>query len=213
VIRASVERRGGRVARVSVEFPASIVTAEGSGAEPVRFGTGGGQAHFRARPQDDALDAAIRAKSLWLDNPATSLAIKLAHTDFVGIINKPQGLRLDDAVGWLRRWQAAGGVLDVKRLAFESEELSGEGVGTAHLTEGGMIEGALNVRFLKLDRFVAALESRGVITGNDVTLIKGAVGLFAQRVNGQSSVTLPVRLRDGQVHLGPVKVATLPPVM
>ena len=81
------------------------------------------------------------------------------------------------------------------------------------MTPQDQLEGALNVRFIKLNQFAEALASRGVISDRDGQLLRGAVGLFAKSTNGLKSVTLPVRIRDSEVYMGPVKVAKVPALM
>lgn len=129
------------------------------------------------------------------------------------MINRPVKTSLADMESWLGKWRDGGGVADVRRMFFDSAYLTGEGAGTVNLTPNGQIEGALKVRFTRLDQFTEALLTRGVISDNDRKLLRTAVGLFAKSANGQKSATLPVRIRDGQIYFGPVKVATLPALM
>jgi hypothetical protein len=66
------------------------------------------------------------------------------------------------------------------------------------------------MRLTRLDRFVHDLESRAVLSPTEADLLEGAAQLLATDVDGQKAATLPVRIRDGEVWLGPVKIWVLP---
>lgn len=224
VVRTSLEFEDGRASRLSTVFPAWRAVLDGVGAAGPAggiaqvIGAQSSELHIRARPGEDAIDIAISAVDAYFPDPVpgeldNAERVNVERINLVTVINKPQTIRLSNLDTWLGRWRDGGGVADVRRLSFDSKHLSGEGAGAVNLTPEGQLEGALKVRLTKLDQFAEVLETRGIISDSDGELLRGAVGLFSKSINGQKSVTLSVRIRDGQVYLGPVKVVTLPALM
>ncbi len=216
MIRASLELDNGRASRLSAVLPAWHAIVAGEGETASLIGAQAGEVHMRARPGEDAIDIAVSADDAHFpdhEKSATGARINVEHINLVTVINRPVKTSLADMESWLGKWRDGGGVADVRRMFFDSAYLTGEGAGTVNLTPNGQIEGALKVRFTRLDQFAEALLTRGVISDNDRKLLRTAVGLFAKSTNGQKSATLPVRIRDGQIYFGPVKVATLPALM
>jgi hypothetical protein len=212
-MRSSFELADGRLARAAVVLPAWRAMSDGDAAATAAFVSGGGELHLRKRAEDDAVDIALSAESTAFPGPVAGDPIELRRVDLVATVNRPQPISLETASSWLARWHGAGGVADIRRLSFESEIVSGEGAGSVNLTAQGALEGALNLRLARLDRLVAALETGGVIRSGEARLLTGAVNIFAQSQGGRKSVTLPLRIRDGEVWLGPVKIAALPTVV
>jgi len=213
MVRSSFELSAGRMARASVVLPAWRAMPGRDAASGAAFMSGGGEVHLRRRSGDDAVDIALSAERVTFAGPVAGKPVELRSVDLVATVNRPQPISLETASTWLARWYEAGGVADIRRLSFDSEIVSGEGAGSVNLTAAGALEGALNLRLARLDRLVAALETGGVIRAGEARLLTGAVDIFAQTQGGRKSVTLPLRIREGEVWLGPVKIAALPTVM
>jgi hypothetical protein len=208
VIRASIEFADDRLWRLSAAVPGW--TAGTGAAGPPAAGAGHSELHLRLRPEDDAVDVAVSAEQAHFSDGAADRRVTVDRARIVAVINRPRPLSLARARTWLSRWREAGGVADIRSLTFAGPSLAGEGAGTITLTGQDALEGALTMRLTRLDRFVHDLESRAVLSPTEADLLEGAAQLLATDVDGQKAATLPVRIRDGEVWLGPVKIWVLP---
>ena len=190
----------------------------------------------------------------WPHNPAIDLAVKLAAAaaptihpmvaqpldadimavlhgmkDFVG---KPLPVRL-------REWQAAGGKLEVQSARLAQAESLAHATGTLALTQGGRLDGALQLTVAGIERFLPAI---GGEQGSALNLSRVAPALnaidrvvpgLAQRVppqkqqslqagllallgqpaelEGKRAISVPVRFNDGTARFGPIPLGQVPP--
>ena len=190
----------------------------------------------------------------WPHNPAIDLAVKLAAAaaptihpmmaqpldadimavlhgmkDFVG---KPLPVRL-------REWQAAGGKLEVQSARLAQAESLAHAKGTLALTQGGRLDGALQLTVAGIERFLPAI---GGEQGSSLNLNRVAPALnaidrvvpgLAQRVppqkqqslqagllallgqpaelEGKRAISVPVRFNDGAARFGPIPLGQVPP--
>jgi hypothetical protein len=161
VVRLVVAGAGERARTPAVPERASVVVdglkLEGATAGQVLFDSR--RAEFHARMQYGS----------WPHNPAIDLAVKLAAAaaptihpmvaqpldadimavlhgmkDFVG---KPLPVRL-------REWQAAGGKLEVQSARLAQAESLAHATGTLALTQGGRLDGALQLTVAGIERFL-----------------------------------------------------------
>jgi len=190
----------------------------------------------------------------WPHNPAIDLAVKLAAAaaptihplvaqpldadimavlhgmkDFVG---KPLPVRL-------REWQAAGGKLEVQSARLAQAESLAHAKGTLALTQGGRLDGALQLTVAGIERFLPVI---GGEQGSSLNLNRVAPALnaidrvvpgLAQRVppqkqqslqagllallgqpaelEGKRAISVPVRFNDGAARFGPIPLGQVPP--
>ena len=224
---------------------ASVVVAglklEGATAGQVLFDSK--HAEFHARVQYGS----------WPHNPAIDLAVKLAAAaaptihpivaqpldadimavlhgmkDFVG---KPLPVRL-------REWQAAGGKLEVQSARLAQAESLAHAKGTLALTQGGRLDGALQLNVAGLEKFLPALtgERKGAPLSLDraapalnaidravpglgarlapqaQNLAVGLLGLLGPpvEIEGKRGVTVPLRFTDGAASVGPIRLGQVP---
>lgn len=211
-LRSSFEIVAGHLSRLSLVAP-SLELAPVAADPSAVITASDSELHVRARPDADAVDIAVKTGPASYVLPAGRGRIEVASTNVVAIVNHPPETRLVTLDTWLERWRAAGGVADVTRLTFDAPELGGDGAGVVSLSDSGHLEGALNARLTKLDAFTDSLEANGVIDDGAATILRAAVGALGAGPGGGPAVALPVRIRDGAIHIGPVKVATLPPLI
>ena len=210
-MRASVELTEGRLGRLSVVLPAIEVMQDGPGGPFLTAEWG--EIHMRLRRDEAALDLALKSGAAKLLRPDHGDHIDIDSLDAVAVINDLPDADAADFGTWLEAWRAGGGIAEIQRLSFDSPELGGDAAGTVNLTAAGLVEGALDARLTKIDAFIDALERRGVIDANQKQILRGAAGIFASVSEGRPTVRLAVRVRDGEIYLGPVRVATLPPLI
>ena len=190
----------------------------------------------------------------WPHNPAIDLAVKLAaaaaptihpmvaqplDADIVAVLHgmkdfvgKPLPVRL-------REWQAAGGKLEVQSARLAQAESLAHAKGTLALTQGGRLDGALQLTVAGIERFLPAI---GGEQGSSLNLNRVAPALnaidrvvpgLAQRVppqkqqslqagllallgqpaelEGKRAISVPVRFNDGAARFGPIPLGQVPP--
>lgn len=110
-------------------------------------------------------------------------------------------------------WAGSGGQVEVDRLAV--------GWGPLDLVAGGSIgfdrqlrpAGVLKAEMRGADRTLDVLAENGTLRANDAAIAKAALGLLSRRSpDGVPVVEVSVVMQDGWLHLGPVRLAPLPPV-
>ena len=157
------------------------------------------------------------------------MAVLHGMKDFVG---KPLPVRL-------REWQAAGGKLEVQSARLAQAESLAHAKGTLALTQGGRLDGALQLTVAGIERFLPAI---GGEQGSSLNLNRVAPALnaidrvvpgLAQRVppqkqqslqagllallgqpaelEGKRAISVPVRFNDGAARFGPIPLGQVPP--
>lgn len=111
-----------------------------------------------------------------------------------------------------RELQANGGRIEIAKARFEQGQTLAIGSGTLSINPRGRLDGQINMAVAGIEAFInavgAATQQR---TGFGFTLGLGLLGGNA-RVEGRSAIALPLRVNDGAVFLGPLKIGEIPPL-
>jgi hypothetical protein len=190
----------------------------------------------------------------WPHNPAIDLAVKLAaaaaptihpmmaqplDADIMAVLH---GMR--DFVGKplparLREWQQAGGKLEIQSARLAQAESLAHANGTVALTQGGRLDGALQLTVAGIERFLPAIGGEQgsslnlsrvapalnaidrVVPGlaqrvppqKQQTLQAGLLALLGQpaELEGKRAISVPVRFNDGAARFGPIPLGQIPP--
>ncbi len=110
----------------------------------------------------------------------------------------------------LASWRDAGGTIDIDRLLLLWGELQLESEGTLALDDEMRPLGALTARMTGQDAVIDLAVARGQMSPGAGSAAKAALGVLA--VAGGGVLSVPVRMQDGALYLGPAKVARLSPV-
>ncbi|HEX3710335.1 MAG TPA: DUF2125 domain-containing protein [Pseudolabrys sp.] len=150
-----------------------------------------------------------------------------------------RGLRDFAPKPWRERYrelQAAGGRIDITQARVKQGPTLAVGKGTLSLNANGRLEGQLQVTVAGLEPFLTAIGAqKAVQTSRDMDKVAGAldrllpglgnvareqaaanlssgINLLGQQttLEGQQAVTLPLRLSDGAIFLGPIPVGKTP---
>jgi len=114
----------------------------------------------------------------------------------------------------LHAWRENGGELDVHRLAVDWAEVSLDGEGALTLDDELRPKGELTLAVRGLEPAIDALLEAGVMSERVAGYARMAVSALRQMDDSEdSAVTLPLRFREGKVHLGPVALWSLSPVL
>ena len=136
-----------------------------------------------------------------------------------------------------REMQAAGGRIDITQARVHQGETIAVGSGSLALSANGRLDGQLRVTVAGLEPFLASLSvSQAVQASPDMDKVAGALdrllpglgGVARQQVTssnlslginllgeqttleGKRAVTLPLRVDDGTIFLGPLRIGTTP---
>ena len=111
-----------------------------------------------------------------------------------------------------REMQAAGGRIDIVAARLQQGETIAVGSGTLTLNARGRLDGQLNLTVAGLEALVNAV---GAATrqqsGFGFTLGLGLLGGSAQ-IDGRPAISLPLRVSDGAIFLGPIALGQVAPL-
>lgn len=112
----------------------------------------------------------------------------------------------------LGAWRRTGTPVDLRRFDLDWGGVTLSASGTFTLDTHSLPEGRFNVRIGNHPRVLEILEESGWINAEMRGTLKRALDALAfVSPDQQRRVSLPVRIADGNVYLGPVKVASLLP--
>ncbi len=140
---------------------------------------------------------------------------------------------------WAQRFrdlQAAGGQIDITQARMQQAESTAVGSGSLTLNASGQLEGQMRVIIAGLEPFLNSVGAQQMVqTSPGMDKIAGALDRLAPglgnvarqqatagislganligeqtTLEGKRAVTLPLRISEGEVYLGPFKIGTTP---
>ena len=207
-------------------------------------------------PLFDAKHAEFHARvqfGSWPNNPAIDLAVTLnaatapavhpfaaqpVDADILAVLHGMKDLAPKPLPVRLREWQTAGGRLEIQNARIAQGGTLANASGTLALTQGGRLDGVLQLAVAGLERFMPALS--GAKGGAALNLDRAApalnaidravpglaariapqqkalqVGLLALlgkpvEIEGKRGVSIPLRFTDGAVAFGPIPIGQVP---
>lgn len=114
----------------------------------------------------------------------------------------------------LTRWQAKGGRLEIDWLKVEWGELGLQGSGRLALDPAYRLNGKLDGRVAGLGEVLEQFGDRGLIEKKVARLAAAGARLFSlgQTNDGRPAAEIPIVLQNGDLILGPLKLAAIPPI-
>ncbi len=169
------------------------------------------QLHYRPAPGiSDGLELALRGEALevaqgvLLPNviglPRTAKSVDLQAT----VTRLPKG---EMTTGGLRRWRDGGGTLEVTAFNLQWGDMEISATGSLALDGEMRPIGALTARIKGHDELLDIAVANGTMDEDSLVAARAVLGLLAAAGGGVLSV--PVRLQDGQLFLGPAAIAKL----
>jgi hypothetical protein len=169
------------------------------------------QIHSRPAPgMSDGLDFALSGEAL-------EVAEGALPRNFVALPRTAKSLDLQATVtglpkaglspGGLPQWRDGGGTLEVKRFHLQWGDMDISATGSLALDGEMRPIGALTARIKGHDQLLDIAVANGMMDKDDLVAARAVLGLLAAAGGGVLSV--PVRLQDGQLFLGPAPVARL----
>lgn len=160
---------------------------------------------------DPVIDFAVR-----LDKSVAPPLGPMATTPLDAVISGTlRGLKDFRPKPWAARFReiaAAGGVIDIKEARLEQGPALAVGKGALTINAQGRLDGTINLAVAGIEGLInaigAATQQR---TGIGFTLGLGLLSGNA-KVEGRNAIALPLRISDGDVYLGPIRIGQIPPV-
>jgi len=113
----------------------------------------------------------------------------------------------------LAAWRDDGGTIELQQSALRWGSLAVDANGTLALDAELQPIGAFTAVILDHGALIDAIVAAGEMREGDAGLVKTFLGLMAKSgPDGQKRLTLPLRVQNDRVFLGPVEVAVLPRV-
>ncbi len=211
VAKASLETSAdGRLQRFSLDIEEpSLILAQTAALSGQRL-----QIHFRPTPQEaGSVDLAMRGDNLeiagerlpaHLSGMARALPIVDLRTTVTGL---PAKLPPEAPVA---HWRDGGGTVEVRRLHLRWGEMDITASGSLALDGDMRPIGALTAKIRGHDELIDLAVGAKTMSESAAVAARAVLGLLAAAGGGVLSV--PVRLQDGQIFLGPTALAKLRPL-
>ncbi len=110
----------------------------------------------------------------------------------------------------LKEWQTAGGRLELTRLKLRQDDAVAVAAGDVGLSASGRPDGTINITMAGFDQVV-----RDVVRGGGMQfgLIAGLTFLGRPaEIDGRRAISVPFRIKDGSMSLGPIPLGKLDPL-
>jgi hypothetical protein len=111
----------------------------------------------------------------------------------------------------LAAWRDDGGTLELESFALAWGKLALDAKGTVALDAALQPLGALTATIRGYGQIIDALVATGNLKAGDAALVNLGLGVLAKPApDGQYQLDAPLTLQNGQVYLGPVRLARMP---
>jgi hypothetical protein len=110
-----------------------------------------------------------------------------------------------------REIQQANGRIEIRKMRIQQGDTVAVGGGTLSLNEHGRVDGQINMTVAGLETFVNRIAAEtGQRLGVSVSL---GIGLLSgsRQVEGRPAIAIPMKIVNGAMMLGPLKIGEIPP--
>jgi hypothetical protein len=201
--QASLRGSPGRPERISLVIDGARVDQPSSSGAATLLVADRVEFHARVAPsssaQAPAIDFALRVAAAAA--PGINFLTKPANAEVTATLTGLADLQPKPLAVRLKELQAAGARLAITQARIERDRTVSLATGDLGLSAAGRLDGAVTLT-------VAGLENLGLALGG------GELGLSLlgkpAELEGKRAIALPLRLKDGAVFLGPVRLGRLP---
>ncbi|MFV3075106.1 DUF2125 domain-containing protein [Niveispirillum fermenti] len=151
---------------------------------------------------------------LGLDLPGAVPAPLGRRVDQIALSFEPRGpLPAGPGAAGLAAWRDGGGTLEILALRLLWSGIDMRMEGTLALDRTLQPEGAGTAELSGSDALVDMMVRNGSLEAGQGDAVKAALGMMARRtVDGRHAVAVPVSLQESKLFIGPIPVATVPPL-
>ncbi len=160
--------------------------------------------------------------------PLLEIAIEIENSTYPGFSGSALGEKLtrlslnagvegvppaQTGTAGIREWRDAGGIVQILEFRLDWGPLQLSAAGTTALDARNRLMGSLTARLLKYDGVISALHAAGQLSEDEKNAASLALEIIANAAGGaKGDLALPLVLQDGEVYLGPVRIARLQPL-
>lgn len=171
--------------------------------------------HVR-RPETDAadrIDVALRLASVTLPAPVTEMLDRHIETVLIdATVAGPLPAAVDGA--GLAAWRDAGGTVDLRQGQIAWGQIEVTTAGTLALDDQLRPIGALTAQLRGANQMIDGLAATGQLTEEAAIAARLVIALASSDgPDGGRVVELPLTLQDGEIHLGPIPIGRVGPVI
>jgi hypothetical protein len=199
-----IKMSGGKLLQASMRVKALTVT-EGAAT---RFAAAEFGVQTRPSPnRGKAVDIALQGKDVTI-TPAPAPPVKLNTLNARLSTDKwPAGL-ITNFAEFARRAAGTGTQFTLDQFHADAGPVSATATGNATIMPDGTVTGALKTNVQNIEAFLDDLKARGLISKSQAKAANALLGLFTTA----DGVATDLRLQDGQIYWGPIKLGRQAPL-
>jgi len=218
--QASLKLKHGKLARLDLDIEGGMVNGGRFKAGALTLGRI--QVHSR-----DAKNAELPADGL--QNPTLfDISLKLENLDYPGFANSALGAHVTQialtgaiegvwpagkGVAGIHQWRDAGGVLQLKAAEIDWGPLKLKAAGTMAMDAQDRLIGSLTAGLMGYEELIKGLQAAGQLNKDEARAANTGLGIIAMAAGGKDGeLTLPMVLQDGEMFVGPLRIAKLKPL-
>ncbi len=218
--QASLKLKHGKLARMDLDIEGG--TVNGGRLKQDTLTLGRIQVHSRDAKNGEVAADGLQSPTLF------DISLKLENLDYPGFANSALGthvtrLALTAAVegAWptgkgvagIREWRDAGGVAQIKAAETDWGPLKLNAAGTLALDAQDRLIGSLTANLLGYEGLIKGLQGAGQLNKDEARAANTGLGIIAMAAGGKDGeLTLPMVLQDGEMFVGPLRIAKLKPL-
>ena len=209
--QASLRAAGRRPERLSVVLESVRLEQVDSGTPEMMSSADRVELHIH-RPADGGENAPIDFAALVAGGVIAGgpLGGRPINAETSGILRGLAEFKRQPMSARLREWQMGGGRLELTRLRVQQGDAVAVAAGDVGLSVSGRPDGTINITMAGFDQVVRDLVRGG---GMQLGVIAGLTFLGRPaEIDGRRAVSVPFRIKDGSMSLGPIPVGKLDPL-
>ncbi|CAM9092222.1 unnamed protein product, partial [Phaeothamnion confervicola] len=216
--RASVKLAGGKISRLDADISGG--TLSGGRLLAGEMTLGRAQLHVRQVAAEADADGA--------SGKILDVAIGLENINYPGFANSALGpqlarLMLNSSIEgeWpkakgpdgVREWRDAGGVAQLAAIDVQWGPLNLKATGTVALDAQDRLIGSLTAKLSGYDNLIKGLQDAGQLSKDEAAAARAAFGLISMAAGDtKGELSLPLVAQDGEMYVGPLRIAKLKPL-
>lgn len=230
--RASLILSHGKIIRAALETREGVLSGGGLTAGPLALEHG--QVHARLdMPVEENLDPRspeppkLLELALELENLTYEgflkpvLGAKLTRLDFDGVIEGEAPTR--PGIAGIREWRDTGGIAQIKKFDIGWGPLNLSAEGTLTLDGEDRLLGSMIAKLRGHEALIKSMQDAGKLDADAASAARVALGIIAMAAGAtagnasgaqdqKGEFSLPLNLQDGEMLLGPLRLAKLKPL-